>query len=572
MEEPLIRDKWGDAIPPLINLDKNEKTPIGTYIWQQKDSDDLFKPVYKYDAKKQPVELYEVDLVSIDINLDLKKIDNCNSIVNKYFFETLAFDKVELINGIQMEEFSRIILPKITYIEINKIITEYSLDGKEDFFLFLLVKIQTVYINHIYKTENSNVYDKYKNLGQDVKKLISVLETGTIEKEQNKLSSKKNNKINKISFGFTKEKSLHIIHPELIKNIISTQIEFWDRQYMKDWKKNLEKYSLTKEELKNGIFQEIFKFKQSLSRSLHLLFREEKLFNFNGKVTLDKEIYCIAKLMNSVNINLYSEHGEKYDIVDNKKEIITLVKSWCNRTKIERNTFGYISEPNSKKLEKYFDSEFLKACNKNINKYDRAYSLLNCEINNILDQKEEIMFLTKCIKNEFKILQLTDCKLKENYEKIEELKYLREIQSLTDNPGDLERIIFILKDKSTPLQITQEILKQIIIDAIKIQKNESVKYFDTDLFIIKEVSVDSSNELESFLTYKFSNERLLPTFCRSLYSYLLTESFPKSDEYYPSERYINIIGRILIQAGFFPYQQEPTPFINGKIKTWVGIS
>jgi hypothetical protein len=404
------RDQWGDLINTIDTRNLQENYPTGTYIWQKKHSEKRYLEVYDYNSNNQPFEYEKEDLIEVELfknnftNEDdpsfkdwVWKYDAYSKILNKYFYDILALNIGDLPNGLKLVDISKVLLPKSKLEEIDEIILEYGFEMHRDFFIYLIAKTQSVYVENIFLEETTERENQYLELGKDVKGLIKFLE----KVEKDSCLSAKESSVVLEGMRFVNEWGAYytIRNSSLIEEIILPNYSYLQNLSFKELKKYFQRFAFDKKKLIGGQYQRKFKFREVLAKSLHNFLTETELFKLKGKKILDPEAYYNARIINSADIPLFDRDKKAHDILEDKANIISLIKSWCSRTKIESIPFIKVVQPNFEVLKHYFEDSFLKSVNTNQKYSDIFHIDLICSENKIISLKNEIAHLIKCANN-----------------------------------------------------------------------------------------------------------------------------------------------------------------------------
>ncbi|MBG6233501.1 hypothetical protein IWX76_000056 [Pedobacter sp. CAN_A7] len=109
-------------------------------------------------------------------------------------------------------------------------------------------------------------------------------------------------------------------------------------------------------------------------------------------------------------------------------------------------------------------------------------------------------------------------------------------------------------------------------EAIKYYMEDQRVEIDTDLLLTSVQRNANTFTTKKSSDFSLPEKRFMVRFVKSFYDYLLVESPPGQFDLFPSLRYYEIIGVMLIRSGFFYNQMIEERFATEKVKQWHELS
>ena len=433
-----------------------------------------------------------------------------------------------------------------------------------DLIFYLIVKIQNTYLDEIESFERPEMVRQRKNIGNEVDKLISVIERTDPDRQDMDYKDRKP-ELQNISFIFPDILPVKIEDPWLNHSIIEAVKKEYGNRQNKNWKKDLIKY---KNIYNVGIETENFKFR--LASALHNFFKDTRLFQIKeGSSSNNKELLCIAKILEYGSIKVTNE-----DVTDEDK--IKVIRNWIKpkRDKLKTYPTHVETKPNLKMLENYFDKKFLNCVPlvKSMNQIGDAFHITErFEMHHLIN---EICHLMDCLKlrqyligSQFSIMPT----LKERIPHFEIFKALVNDVSDKKNKKKLTELNFKLEGSDTAQKLNDRLPLLLIERAIAEYYENHKEEFNFDIIATEITDSPDFNswKIDYLNTYKPQQERFLPQFCKNLYKFLLEQAPPSEREYNATKKYTQIIAVFLIQCQIFNQPFVDEDIILEKVKQWL---
>jgi hypothetical protein len=280
----------------------------------------------KIESDTPPSELVKVDLFPFnwDDNISgrdahIKEFSEFRNLLNKYFYNTLAFNPLEKYRGLDFN-FTVLIAPKETVNEIEKTIQEYNLCEFNDFIFYLIAIIQKLYVDKIEYYQRKEQQNEIKKFPDEIKQLLEII-------EKNETS-----RLKEIKFYFDNEKHISITDGMLLLDIIRGIVLDGDSIIYPHEKEKVFKWKERTKSLPNLIYspyQFKDKFKYAVAQALHIFLTEQTTLKPDSeRKTSDKQIEFIIKILQFVHIKITHKDGS---INDDIASCIDTVREWLKK-------------------------------------------------------------------------------------------------------------------------------------------------------------------------------------------------------------------------------------------------
>jgi hypothetical protein len=397
------RDKKGDIIRPEISQDFFTEIHNSrfTYVFHFKDKDGFFEKVdyekwstedMRTDLPKFELEEYQLFKTNIPASNEyFISRDSYNFYLNQ-FFTPIFKGRVQQLDDLKLDIF-KLVIPKERLQSICDFIEKSDLKDHKDFILFLIAKIEQVYVRDVEFYDRPEQRKIIKEFPNEVKKLHEVLKIA--ERKPYKDTLKKPI-LKQVSFHYNTIKPIKISDTSLLSNITDSTIEYFNNGAQRNWEKQLLCAANVYDE--NQLPNQ---FRHRLCNVLHIFFKAVKAFDFGTKKTTDAEIVAIARILDFAYVKFQNNKNEEFDIDVDLSLIKQHIKNAIKRKEIKYETFDFnIKElqPDLDKLNEYFDKELLIAGNFNYTKNDLSdvYSITDrFEINN---SAPHLLYVFSCLK------------------------------------------------------------------------------------------------------------------------------------------------------------------------------
>lgn len=573
------RDKKGDIIRPEIPQDFFTEIHNSrfTYVFHFKDYDGFFCEV---DYEKWSTEDMRTDLPKFDLeecNLfktdippsdeDWKRRNYYNICLNQ-FFTPIFRGKIQELDDLKLDIF-KIVIQNTKLKSICDFIERSGLKDHKDFILFLIAKIEQVYVRDVEFYDRPEQREIIKKFPNEVKKLHQVLKIAEHKPYKENL---KKPILEQVSFHYNTIKPIKIDDSSLLSNITDSTIEYFNNGAQRNWEKQLlcAPNVYDENQLPN-------QFRHRLCNVLHNFFKTVKAFDFGTKKTTDAEIEAIARILDFAYVKFQNSKNEEFDIDVDLSLIKQHIKNAIKRKEIKYEPFDFnIKElqPDLDKLNKYFDKGLINSGNSNYTQQDiiEVYSITDrFEIN---DSAPHLLYVFSCLKqksfqigHQFELLFDKEIENNTDYqswksliELIKTKKKFSEIQFKIDNDEKVhtfqERLSF-------------ELLEQALFEYYnKNQYEFEIDFYESHLEFGKN---NRSSKLVTTGKLHQPQNRFLSVFCKQCYQFLLIEYPPTEREWEPSKKYFSIIGLLLINSFLLGHNRWDEEFIFKKVEYWYDL-
>jgi hypothetical protein len=282
---------------PKNYWEEKQKELKYAYVWYSKYSQEGYTSYEKVDFgggafDEISPDIIPFNLVKIELfpfnwedkngrDKHLKKFSEFRNLLNKYFYNTLAFYPYEKQRGFLDFNYTVLIAPKETIDEIENTIKEYKLSKFNDFVFYLIATIQKLYIDKIEYYQGKQQQKEIKKFPDEIKKLFRVIEKANEREWHKELKNKKPSRLEKITFSFDNEKTITITDEVLLLDIISGIVQREGRIINPHEKEDVAQWKANTQNLPKTLYspqQEKNKFKHNIAKALHeFLTKQSKL-------------------------------------------------------------------------------------------------------------------------------------------------------------------------------------------------------------------------------------------------------------------------------------------------------
>ncbi len=572
------RDEKGDIIFPkikedfFIELNKSR----WTYVFHFKKPDGFFSEVVyekfpvedmRTDLPKFELEefkLFKTDIPASDEQLSRRNLYNV--FLNEFFTPIFKVGMREL-DDLEIDIF-KLVIPKERLKKICDFIQICGLENYKDFILFLIAKIEQIYVRDVEFYDRPEQRKIIKEFPNEVKKLHRILKISECDYSYSKTEKPI---LEQIVFHYNTE-SIKINDDSLLSNINDSTIEYYNNGARKNWEKQLLSFPNVYDE--NQLPNQ---FRHRLCNVLHSFFKGVNAFKFDNKKTTDLEIEVIARILDFANVKFHNKNDEEFDIDIDLSSIRSHIRNAIKRKKLiieDSNLSPKDFEIDLDKLNKYFDKEFIDIGNIDYNNHDLK------DVCNITDRYEinnAVLYLLYI----FSCLQKKRVQIGHQFE----LLFNKEIENNTDYQS-WKKIIELLKSKKKISEINfkiehddnshslQERLSFELVEQALLEYYEKHSFeFEID-FYESHVDFNKTNGSFKLITTGKLHEpqnRFLALFCKQCYQFLKSEFPPTEKEWNPSKKYFSIIGLLLIHSLILKHNRWDEEFVFKKVEYWYNL-
>ncbi len=580
------RDHKGDAvfIDTSTQIINEMRSSRWTHVFHFKHSDGFY---YEVDFEKDlalienprtdlpKLILAEHKLFEIPLPVTIQSYssrDRYENYLNKYFLSLFSNYFVEKANPLKIDIF-KIVLEKDKLEKIRKFFLENGLKEHEDFILYIIAKIEGIYIQDIEFNEQKDQIKEIRNYPTEVKKLIEVLKLS-----EHKWSDTQNHnlmpgaELNYITFHYTnrKENSIKLNDPSLISTITKATKEYYNRGRLRNWEKQLQNSTSAISE--NQLPKE---FRSKVIKSLHNFFKGINFYDYGIKKTTDAEMYAIAGILDFAHIKFYDKKGSKYDfeLEEDKKNIKQQIRTENKRKELKYTQTHFAAKDlNSdfSNLLKYFDANFINSINPVYSEYELTIAGTITHIFDINHLLPSVVHIFCCLKDwHFKIGHQFEALINNEVNSNKDYHSWKTLMRSFENEESFEEVNLKLSS-GDKCSFSENLSLHLLENALKEYYQNHNLEFENDFYESQVVLGRQQGSFRLVTTGKLHQpfNRFLPKFCRECYQFLLCEAPPSDNELQPSEKYYSIIGQLLLEASFFenPYLDEQ--FIKEQVKYW----
>jgi hypothetical protein len=573
------RDKKGDIISPEIPQDffAEMHNSRFTYVFHFKDKDDFFG---KVDYEKWPIEdmrtdwpkfeLEEYQLFKTDIpatNEYFIRRDSYNFYLNQ-FFSPVFKGSVHQLDDLELDIF-KLVIPKEKLKCICDFIEKSDLKNHKDFILFLIAKIEQVYIRDVEFYDRPEQREIIKKFPDEVKKLHQVLKFAEHKSYKDTL---KTPILEQVAFHYNTIKPIKISDTSLLSNITNSTIKYFDSGAQRNWEKQLLSAPSVYDEN-----QFPNQFRHRLCNVLHNFFKAVKAFDFGTKKTTDAEIEAIARILDFAYVKFQNNRDEEFDIDVDLPLIKQHIRNAIKRKEIKHKTFDFnIKElhPDLDKLNKYFDKGLINSGNLNYTQQDiiEVYSITDrFEIN---DSAPHLLYVFSCLKQKsFQIGHQFELLLNKEIERNTDYQSWKKLIEVIKTKKKFYEIRFKIesdeKEHTFQERLSFELLEQAIFEYYNKNKFEfEIDFYESNLEFGE---TNRSSKLVTTGKLHKPENRFLSIFCKQCYQFLLIEYPPGEREWSPSKKYFSIISLLLINSLLLGHNRWDEEFIFKKVEYWYNL-
>jgi hypothetical protein len=573
------RDKKGDIISSEIPQDffTDIHNSRFTYVFHFKDEDGFFVEVdyekwsfedMRTDWPKFELEEYQIFKAEKPPNdEDWTKRQYYNNCLNQ-FFTPIFIGKFKNSDDLKIDIYT-LVIPKATLKNICDFIENIGLVKHKDFILFLIAKIEQVYVQDVEFYDRPEQRKILKEFPNEVKKLHQVLKFAEHKSYEDTL---KKPILEQVAFHYNTIKPIKINDTSLLSNITNSTIKYFDSGAQRNWEKQLLSSPSVYDE--NQLPNQ---FRHRLCNVLHNFFKAVKAFDFGTKKTTDAELEAIARILDFAYVKFQNNKKEELDIDDDLALIKQHIKNAIKRKEIKYETFDFkIKElqPDLDKLNKHFNKELINAGNSNYTKHDiiDVYSITDrFKIN---DSAPHLLYVFSCLKQKsFQIRHQFELLLNKEIESNTDYQSWKKLIELIKTKEKFSEIKFKIgngeKEYTFQERLSFELLEQALFEFYSNNKFE----FEID-FYESNLEFGANNRSTKLVTTGKLHQpanRFLSLFCKQCYQFLLIEYPPSEREWSPSKKYFSIIGLLLINSLLLGHNRWDEEFIFKKVEYWYNL-
>lgn len=585
MENDIDRDEFGNAKSPELPAGfwEEQNQMRNTCVFHFKGGDGAHYPVNyeKFLALEENprTDLPKFELVSHhlfdpgqsrtpDSSWAARQV--YESWLNRYFRPVLAVRQLDQAFPLKIDYFT-LVVPKDKLEKMRGFIREIGLFAHEDFVLYLIARIEDIYVRDIAYYDLPEVKTSIKQFPKEIDNLIKVLSYA--EPSWSKERPKAAPELQSISFRYKTTKAITVTDHMLTKIILDGTKENLSEGRVKGWKKRLESFPAVNHD--NQLPNE---FRGRICKALHNFFKGTETFQFGDKETTDDEMYAIAGILDFALVSFYNKRHEPYCFDTDKADIKQQVRLLINRKELTYHPVAYTAatlKTDFEILNKYFDPEFIAWAEPIYSEYDLRIvgtTLYQYDLQHLLPQ---MIHIFKCLRERaFQIGHQFSALLNSEIEKNQDYRAWKAVLQHVDSSipvGNL-KLSFTSGGSEHTLeeQLSQHLIGRALSEFIENHRFE----FENDFY---ESSLEQNYQSRSFRlapTGKLHKpyNRFLPTFCRQCYQFLLREAPPADFESQPSEKYYAIIASLLKEASFFNMPYITDSFLEKKVEEWHRIT
>ena len=365
---PYLQYKTEKELPENYWKEKQKKENYA-YVWQFPYTQEAYTSYHKVDFDGEtlneisssgftPFELVKINLFPFPNNIDnlnirnthLKEFDELRKLLNKYFYDVLASNRIEKNRGLDFDDYNVLIMPKETVDQIEKTINEYNIAEVNDFVFYLIAKIQKIYVEEIQYYQKKEQQTELKKFQKECENFVKVIDFADEERtvitrwdeknkktiyghfeKQNKIFTEceKPLKLKRVTFHFDnddnknpKKATININNNLLHSQITGGMVHVGDKvvhhteeeKYL-DWKKymqNLHSQIYSKQQEKN-------QFKHNIAKALYRFLMEEL------KLNSEKSLEVIVHILK---FSLIEIKQREFEDLPADKEV---VRKWIER-------------------------------------------------------------------------------------------------------------------------------------------------------------------------------------------------------------------------------------------------
>jgi len=573
------RDEKGDAIFPKDpeGFWEQEHFDRRTHIFHFLHDGHFFEVDYeKFAFEDMRQDLPKFDLVTYPIFQapTTPASDEWITWRNSYDYYLERFFRPVLSRGLSDQGFPmkvdqfKFVIPKIWLEEINGFIDEVGLGQHRDFILYLIAKIEYIYVHDIHYYDNREQWKRIRNFPAEIEKLITVLKHSEPAYKRKEEPTKSQPDLTQIVFQYDSEKPIKISDPQLLFTILKyTRKHFEDGRH-NDWQKQLRAYPnvYTENQMPN-------EFRHRICKALHNFFRSVNAFDFTGKTTTDMEMYSIARILDFAHIKFHNKKHLEFDIEVDKADILKIVRNTISRKELVYQPTHFTGEQikvDTHKLEKYFDHNFIQSGTPIYNQYDVRVVATITDKYNLNKSLPDLVYIFNCLKDwQFKIGHQFECLINREIEQNPDYRSWKKLRNVAQGDGDIENVEVKIKGEENRLTLSEPLSTNIMKKALKEYWQNHPYEFEID-FYESEVEIYPKGAFRLATTGKLHQpgNRFLARFTKQCYAFILNENPPTEKDLKPSDRYFGCIANLLIQSHFFSHQMWDEDKMIAEVEEW----
>lgn len=573
------RDEKGDIIwpethPEFFTEIRNSRF---TYVFHFKDPDGFFLEVdyekwsfedMRTDLPKFDIQEYRLFKTDIRANDDYWQKRDANNFYLNQFFTPVFRRGVQEFDDLKLDIF-KIIIPSAKLKSVCDFIENSGLEIHKDFILFLIAKIEQIYVGEVEFYDRPEQKEIIKNFPNEVKKLHQVLKMA--EHKSFKYDEKKP-VLEQVSFHYNTIRPIKINDTSLISNITDSTIEYFNNGAQKNWEKQLLSYPNIFDE--NQVHKQ---FRNRVCSVLHNFFRAVKAFDFGSKTTTDAEIEVIARILDFAHVRFQNNKSEEFDIDIDLSLIKQHVKNAIKRKEIKHVGLDVRMKElqvDLDKLNKYFDKGLINAGNFNYTKRDLVDVYSITDRFNINDSAPSLLYIFSCLKQRsFQIGHQFELLFNREIESNTDYQSWKALLKLINTKNKFAEIQFKIASDEKVYTFQERLSFELLEQALFEYYNKNQCEFEID-FYESHLEVGETNRSFKLVTTGKLHQpqnRFLPVFCKQCYQFLLTEYPPGEREWNPSKKYFSIIGLLLVNSLLLGHNRWDEDFIFNKVEYWYNL-
>ena len=581
MENQLYqRDKNGDIIFPETSSEfwAEQHASRHTHVFHFKSPDGFFLDVdyEKFRTEDMRTDLQKFELAEHRIfkTPDPPISEDWIRRSNTYDYYLETFFRPVLARGLSEQGFPlrvdifRLVLPKEQLANMLLFIEQSGLKEHEDFILYLIAKIEYIYVHDVEFYDQPEERKRIKQFPEEIDRLVKVLKFSEHDYSDEPRNQPKPD-LQYISFNYNTELAIKITDSLLLSSITKGTMEHFMQGQQQNWEKELKAFPYVYTEN-----QQPNEFRYRVCKALHNFFKAIHAFDFGDKKTTDTEVYAIARIVDFAHVKFHDRAGREFEIDADKHDIQKNVRHAIKRKELVYHRTHFTSQeikPDYEKLLKYFEIDFIAGGQRLYNAYDiRLVGTITDRfgINPLLPEMAHIF---NCLKQrlfqvggQFEALFNPEIEQNEDYRSWKAL-----IENINSN-GKIKGFQFTEAGSNKTYGFSELLSLEIMEKAVSEYHKKHPFEFDVDFY---ESSVELKQPPGSFRLVTTGHlhqpkNRFFSIFCKQCYAFLLKEVPPGERDWKPSERYFGIIAQLLLQSFFFKHKMWEEDYILEQVKYW----
>lgn len=512
-------------------------------------------------------DLYQLNIFEFDIEnrneVRLALIQKMEHDYVHFFKEVL---EIEAFTQGYMFYFDlvRIALPNKKYDEIMQVINEFDLTDISELIFYIISKAQIFFHDKVFYLEYKKQKSQINNIGKEVKKAIELVELVANDYTDGHEKYKSNQEILRINF-LLNNKTIQIKDPFLTKDFVKSFKASYSDGIYKNWKLQLHlmSYMYDKDKIR-------LNFKYHFAIALYNFFTQTgKIKIQKGKPYPNNLMECIYKILEFSLIKF-----GKPDVEMPPAHKIRTVRNWIKNHDLKPEPPLDKIEPDFKKLNKYFDTEFINCIPRlrGITKHDIEIGLNLCLMFKTQHLQDEIIYLVACLKEwHWRVSQqLETGPLNRNNPIPKEYETLKLFINSPIANKQFDNITFKITGDEKTYTLSDKFPMYLLNAAIKNHYKNFREDYEFDILQAETKRVNEEGSFSINLTGNFNlpEDRFLPKVIDAFFNFLQNEAPKLEREYKPSDRYYMLIAKALHFSGYLRSQFLEDWELKSKVVYW----